>query len=291
MPAACRRIGAAVILPFLVALQSPAAAAVPALADDAQLSCVVLGPGDRAPASFDLDFRSKKGTNAVFAPATGLSVESPFARVSSTSAAVRRPDGSLVIGFATGVGQYRLELVPQSASVRVRLLNVVDRVTRPIVAQGFCRMRAGKPLKAKPPVAFAIDDGAVARPWQLATFPGKLPDAACRALTPDGRVSAFSYQVTAARENELWTAYRFDAADLVGATATIGSGTQFHLVAPTEHMVATTVSLGGTPTTYLHVTYERQGSFLDLSRNGDVFAVGDCGSPPPWVVAAAGVAR
>lgn len=277
------------LLPILFAGQAPAAPS--ALADDAQLSCVVLGPADRAPSAFDLDFRSKKQNNVVIVPAAGTAVESPFARVSSTTPAVRRANGSLVIGFATGIGQYRLELTPQAATVRVRVTSAVDATSRPTVAQGFCRPRAGKPLKVKPPVAFTAQDSEIARPWKLTAFPSKLPDATCRALTPDGKVAQFSYQVTATQGNELWTSYRFADAALVGAAATIGSGTQFYLTAPTERLVATTISLGGTPTTYLHVTYERQGSFLDLSRNGEVFAVGDCGTSPPWIAAAPGVTR
>lgn len=281
------------ILAALLAAQAPAATAPPsAVPDDAQLRCTVIGPGYAVPIGFDLDFRAKKQPNAVLAAAAGSSaLDTPFARVSSTSAVVRRPDGLLVLGFATGGGQFRLELTPQRDTMRVRMSGADDVRVRPTVAQGFCAVRGGKALKPRPLAVATVDGADLPRPWKLAPLSSQLPDANCRALTRDGKVGQFSYRVTRVQGNELWTAYTFPSADLVGATAAIGSGTQFHLVAPAEHMVATTISLGGNPATFLHITYERTGNFLDLSRDGAVFAVGDCGLPPAWIAAAPGVPR
>lgn len=271
---------------LLLAAQAPAAA-VPVLGSDTQLSCTLIGPGDRAPTRLDLDFRSKKAPNAVLA----FAGESAFARVGSTSEVQRRTDGTYVIGFATGSGQYRLELTPQGQAARLRVASVLDRSTRLTMAQGYCATRRGKRLGTKPVVALPIDDVIAPRPWKLTPMPGRLPNATCRIVSREGRVSQLSYEVATVQGNELTANYRFGAGDPRTVAVQLASGTQFYLVAPAERMVATTLSLGGNPTTFVHITYERMGNFIDLSRNGEVFAVGECGQPPIWVATASGAAR
>lgn len=271
-----------IVLALLLSGQA-AATPVPALGDDTQLSCTVVGPGDRAPTALSIDFRSRRQPNAVLA----FAGESQFARVSSTSTVQRRADGVLVIGFATGNGQYRLELTPQREAARVRIASAVDRTTRLTVAQGYCGSRRGRPLKVRPPVPLTVDDAVAPRPWRLTPLPGRLPDGTCRVIGRDGRVQQLSYQITASQGNELSATYRFAGPGLTGAATAAGMGTQFFLVAPAERLVATTVGIGGTPATYVHITFERLGNFVDLSRAGEIFAVGECGQPPIWVAAPA----
>ncbi|WP_419809517.1 hypothetical protein [Sphingomonas sp.] len=281
-----------IALALLIAGQATAAAApAPALGTDTQLSCTLVGPGDRNASRLDLDFRSKKAPNATLA----FAADSPFARVGSTSVVARRADGPYVIGFATGNGQYRLELTPQGSgqaqAVRLRVTSVVDRTMRLTVAQGFCNARRGKKLNTRASVPLPVDDAVLPPPWKLAALPSRLPDAVCRVVARDGRVHQFSYQITTADKNELSASYRFITADLAGATTQLGAGTQFYLVAPAQRMVATTLLLGtaaGTAATYVHTTYERLGTFVDFSRAGNIFAVGECGTPPIWIAAAAG---
>ncbi|WP_425229843.1 hypothetical protein [Sphingomonas sp.] len=250
------------------------------LADRAALGCTLVGPGEAAPVTVEIDNRSKRDANAViaFAPA------SQYARISASSPATSRADGSIVIAFATGSGQYRLEITPGAGAARIRMVTLASPSLT--VAQGFCTARPGRRSSLPPTQPLTVDPVMFGRPWRLQPLAGRLADATCRLVARDRRVFQMSYHVTAAEANELSVAYRFLTTDLLGATDRTGTGTQFFLVAPAERMVATTVNLGDTPTTYVHTTYERMGSFVDLSRAGQQFAVGDCGASPGWIATA-----
>jgi hypothetical protein len=262
-----------VILPILLA-------AAPA-ADPAQLTCAMIGAGEAQVAVFDLDLARRKAPNAVlrFAPT------SPYLRTGATSVPTRRADGSSTIAFSTGNGRFRLELMPQGETQRLRLASLEANGERPTLAQGFCGVRAGKRLPDTKPTLLEPDTVEPPRPWKLQALTQRLPDGTCHLVTAAREQRRIDYQVATASGNEWSVRYTATTPDLFGAPTASGSGTQFLLAAPSERIVSTMIFVAGAPGTFVHTTFERRGNFVDIARGGQVIAVGACGLPLPWLAA------
>lgn len=259
------------------------AATLAPLPNKAQLSCSLIGTGDVAATTLDLDTRARKGPGV----AIRVAGEVPYARVSATSPVGRLPDGSSAVSFSTGSGRYRLELSPLGDAVQARLASVQGDL-RPTVAQGYCATRKGKRLPKAKLASEPVDLTVPPRPWKLQPLKTRLPEMRCRLIGADRQMFEANVRVTASQGNELSASYTFTGAGPLGASTTFGSGTQFFLVAPTERLVATTIQLAGVaPSFYMHTTFERLGNWVDLSRDGRILAVGACGTPLPLVASGA----
>lgn len=249
-----------------------------------QLACAALGPIDQTPTAFDLDLVGRKTATATIAAAA----DSAFARTSSISVATAPAGGGArLIGIATGAAQYRLVLTPATgAGARLQVFALENGVAGDLLMQGFCGARGGKPLSIRKLATLNSTDGVPPSPaWAIRPLPQRLPDRACVVLGEDRRPRALSYAVTNAAGNELSLAYRADAADLLGTAAASAGGTQFHLVSPARRMVSVTTMIEAVdPPAYVHIAFERSGTWIDATRGGRVVAVGACGAALPMLV-------
>ena len=248
-----------------------------------QLSCTIVGPVDQTPASFDLDLVGRKMANAAIVAATGA-----FARTSSTSVVLTPAgDPARLIGIATGNAQYRLRLTPAGEGARLQVFATADGNQGDLVMQGFCGVRGGKPLVARKLLTLPlVDQGQAAPPWTLQLLSQALPDRSCVLIGADRQPHTVGYTVTSAVGNELTVAYRADAPDLFGAAGASASGTRFYLVAPARRMVSVMVTVDGSnPPIYVHTSLERSGTWIDVTRDKRLVAVGSCGPALPMLVA------
>lgn len=268
------------ILPLVLAAQATTTAAPWAPAN--QLTCALVVGKETGPTSLDLDLATRRLGNAAIVAAPG----SVFGRVSSATLAMT-PAGQhapmRMIGFATGAGQYRLDLSQVGEATLARIVAVAEGLPSATIAQGFCGTRAGKPLKVKPTAMLAMTDRPAASPaWQLRTFAGMLPAGRCTMVDTERRARTLSYTVAGGTGNEIALVYRADDTALLGAYTANASGTRFSLAAPNRRMVSVTTLLAGTaPPAYVHLAFEPAATWADVTRGGQIVAVGACGAPLP----------
>jgi hypothetical protein len=274
-------------LMLIAALQAatPLTSTARPLAADYQLSCAILAGGSGVANTINVDFSRKRGTVVTIVGPGGAAPIDAVGRVLVGPSG--GADNSLYFGLTSAGMRYRVEIMPDAFGPdgfgRIRLMKVLGREVRPTVAQGLCWSRKGKALPfSKKTTTLDYTDTFAAGKWEMATIPTASLDRTCHVLTADRKIHALTYRIGKPDQNEITPSYSTTDAGVTGSLQGQGNGIQFYLTAPHDKLISTTTIItGSVPETSFHVTFERLGNWIDISRGGKIVAVGECGAPIP----------